>query len=162
MGHLTSFSASRGGNSPYFSQNTRMLSDSRGVPKTSILTLDFARFVNPFLKVFGLWVLVVWVFGLFTSSLFDRRDSDKRVKINISLLSGFCLWTLHEKSTDLNLLFFGGPSFRDTAWDRALSTKLWKAWWLVTLRVRCIIIQIVSDMNLVDYPMTTLRKGERY
>ena len=37
--------------------------------------------------------------NLLSFSLFDRCDSDKPEKINILLLSGFCLWTLHDHKT---------------------------------------------------------------
>ena len=48
-------------------------------------------------------------------SLFDWRDSDEPEKINILLLSGCCLWTLHDHKTvirietglNLLILFFG-------------------------------------------------------
>lgn len=53
---------------PHFPQNMLMLSDSRGVPKIYILFLDFACFI----KVFGVWVLMVWVLGVFTSSTWQR------------------------------------------------------------------------------------------
>ena len=37
--------------------------------------------------------------NLLSFSLFDRCDSDKPEKINILLLSGCCLWTLHDHKT---------------------------------------------------------------
>ena len=95
---------------------------------TRLCCLTSRASLNPFffkLKVFevwgfGVWDFGLWVFGVFTSSLFDRRDSDKSEKtrdhdlekINISLLFGSCLWTLREKSTDLNVFNSGSLSFR--------------------------------------------------
>ena len=109
--------------------------------------------------IHGVALRSIW----FTSSLFDRRDSFKRAKINISLLSGFCLWTLREKRTDLNLLFFGVSEF---SWHRLGSCSVHQTMVsMMASHVTCplynCLIQIVSEMNLVDYPMT-LRKVERY
>ena len=81
----------------YFSDSVSSISSVKNSPVNAIkLSAAILRTVN-----------------LLSSSLFDQCDSDKPEKINILLLCGCCLWTLHNHKTlgDKNWDKFTKPFF---------------------------------------------------